>query len=218
MYNLRYIGVPVERLKDGNHFFGFVPNNLGEMVYCDSNNFSATAEDDHKAKRGAQIGCLGMAVVAAALLYFLFINGTERSKDVWLGFMIIALACACGCLYMLLTPTVFKGIDYFVGKEGFAFVHFKGSRTTIVKTVTIHFKDIVSFSYKRVGPDKDGSNDTTYYFNLKIKDASGNIVEEKIRTTNGLPSSNDSYEAIQDPDSRAWKRIYEEWEAWQSRH
>lgn len=123
-------GLPVERLKDGNHFFGFVPTNIGEIVYCDSSNYSATKEEDHKTQRKVQWIFFVISVALSALFYYLYTGATERTESLWLCAMIVAIVGACACLYKLLTPVVFKGIDYFVGTEGFALIHFKGSGTT----------------------------------------------------------------------------------------
>ena len=214
---VRYIGIPVERLKDGNHFFGFVPNNIGEMVYCDSSNYCATKNENHKTLRVVQWIFLVISVGLSALFYYLYTGGTERSESLWLCLMTVAIVGACVSLYKLLTPVVFKGIDYFVGKEGFALIHFKGSRTTFVKNEIVHFKDIVSFSYKTHTTRGEDSS-TIYTYHLKVKDPCGIIVEQEIETEDETCRGDVSFDFILDCASRFWKRAHEEWEDWQSRN
>lgn len=210
-------GLPVERLKDGNHFFGFVPNNIGEMVYCDSSNYCATKEENHKTLRVVQWIFLVVSVGLLALFYYLYTGGTERSESLWLCAMIVALIGACVSLYKLLTPVVFKGIDYFVGTEGFALIYFNGSRSTFVKNENVYFKDIVSFNYKIEDAGREDIT-TFFYFHLLVKDSSGIIVEQNIRTKENGMIYGETYDGITDCASRFWKRAYEEWQEWQSRH
>ena len=135
----------------------------------------------------------------------------------WLCGLIAALVGACVCLYKLLTPVSFKGIDYFVGKEGFALIHFKGSRTTFVKNEIVHFRDIVSFSYKK--GDRGREDITThFYFYLAVKDSCGITVQQEVRTKEDAMIYGETYDGITDCATRFWKRVHEEWQAWQSRN
>ena len=217
MSKLRYVSVPVEKLKEGNHFFGFVPNNIGEMVYCDSSNIFATKEESHKTQRVVQWIFLVSSVGWSLLFYYLYTDATERLGNLWLFFMIVSIITACVSLFKLLTPVVFKGIDYFVGKEGFALIHFKGSRTTFVKNEIVHFRDIVSFSYKSYTTRGEDSS-TIYTYQLKVKDPCGIIVEQEIKTEDKSSPGDTSFDYISDCASRFWKRAHEEWQAWQSRN
>lgn len=210
-------GLPVERLKDGNHFFGFVPNNIGEMVYCDSSNYCATKDVNHKTQRVVQWIFLSISVGLSAPFYYLYTGGTDRSESLWLCAMIVAIVGACVCLYKLLTPVAFKGIDYFVGKEGFALIHFKGSRTTFVKNEIVHYSDIVSFNYKWHKTRGEDSS-TLYTYHLKVKDPCGIVVEQEIKTEDNSCSGDTSSIYIPDCATRFWKRAHEEWQAWQSRN
>ena len=210
-------GLPVERLKDGNHFFGFVPNNIGELVYCDSSNYCATKDENHKTLRVVQWIFLLFSVGLSALFYYLYTGGTERSESLWICAMIVTIVVACVSLYKLLTPVAFKGIDYFVGKEGFALIHFKGSRTTFVKNEIVHFRDIVSFNYKMVDGGKEDIT-THFYFYLAVKDPCGITVEQEIKTEDNSCAGDTSFDAIPDFATRFWKRAHEEWQAWQSKN
>ena len=150
----------LEQVHSGTPVFKYIPEEIGEIVYCDSSNPSEgplTSEQARKKKiKASLIGVIGLAAIWG-LLY---------SHYIWASILSIILLWIC----YLIFDTSFKGKDYFVGENGYAIVDFKDNRDNIISKKIILFKDLsYLFTGEMVHKQNYSYMNTEYYFSLYYK-------------------------------------------------
>lgn len=122
----------LESLKEGNSIFKYIPQDIGEIVYCDTNN-TEKERDPFMLSVMKVIFYIVAPLVVVALSGFL-LRGT---------ILIIIVIFAFIYMYMGIRKSVsFKGEDLFVGTEGAAVVSFKRSRNNTKVETFMLFREI----------------------------------------------------------------------------
>lgn len=115
--------------------FKHIPEEIGNVLYCDTNQPGEVALGEKEAKRKKITSIAICAVIL--LLYWVFLY------DHYIWGAIISII---GILVTIVaSDTTFSGTDYFVGDKGFATVSFYNSRDNITSTKVIPFKEIEYF-------------------------------------------------------------------------
>ena len=120
-------------LKSGETIFRYVPENIGEIVYCDSSN--PKAEPDTKEQTRKKI-ILSVTIPAAIVLFCWLVFNESPIFDsiVTVVMAIIGYISVNNCLN-------FKGTDYFVGTEGAVIASFDKTRDNISSKKEMFFRD-----------------------------------------------------------------------------
>lgn len=150
----------LELLGSSDSIFKYIPDELGNILYCDTNNpkdIPLSPQEAHKRKT------LGYSVSLLLLIGYWFFFYEHYMWGIILTLAVIIFAFG-------FCDTTFNGTDYFVGEQGFAVVNFIDSRTNITNKKIILFKDL---SYLFTGETVNKMNycytDTDYYFALYKK-------------------------------------------------
>lgn len=121
----------LEDIKNGKSFFGKIPDNIGELMYCDTTASESGPYDSKEKTRRTLLGTL-IPIGLAALCYLISV-----------GFGIFATVVALIVMFFVLRNTyVFKGKDMFVGTEGYAVYSFKKGRKNIIEEKVHRFEDL----------------------------------------------------------------------------
>ena len=147
----------LDRIAAQTAIFKHIPEEIGNVLYCDSNQPNSEPLSEVKAKRKKIIAISMCAIIL--ILYWIFLY----DHYIWGGIItILAVLITAG-----ISDTTFSGTDYFVGDKGFATVSFFGTRDNIT-SVNVHlFKD---FEYFFTGECINKMNytysNTSYYFSI----------------------------------------------------
>ena len=123
------------KIKDNDSIFQFIPSEIGDLVYCDTDqpNQKAMSKEDAKKRK---FWAISICIILLAL-YWVFLY----DHYIWgIIFSAVVIFFTIG-----FSDTTFSGTDFFVGTEGFAIVKFIGSRDNIISTKIILFKDMELF-------------------------------------------------------------------------
>ena len=157
-------------ITNGDSFFGEIPSEIGKIIYCDSTIISA-APDDKDIISKKRIKKALFCLILIGLICFLLRNHL-------IGATILSLAVFSIGLYSIVKTGEFKGVDYFVGKEGFAKMRFEKARDNIIEKNIYHFYDFTEFvtgeTYKKVNFAYQG---TDYFASFMGKPDDNNHVE-----------------------------------------
>lgn len=147
----------LDRIAAQTAIFKHIPEEIGNVLYCDSNQPNSEPLSEGKAKRKKIIAISMCAIIL--ILYWIFLY----DHYIWGGIItVLAVIITAG-----MSDTTFSGTDYFVGDKGFATVSFFGTRDNIT-SVNVHlFKD---FEYFFTGECINKMNytysNTSYYFSI----------------------------------------------------
>ena len=150
----------LEQVHSGNSFFKFIPEEIGNIVYCDTSKpleGPLTKEEARKKKIKASL----IAVIGLAAIW-----GLLYSHYIWASILSIVLLLICYAIF----DTSFKGTDYFVGENGYAVVSFEDNRDNITSKKIILFKDLsYLFTGEMIHKQNYTYMNTEYYFSLFYK-------------------------------------------------
>lgn len=137
--------------------FRHIPEEIGNVLYCDTNQPNSEPLSPVAAKRKKIIAISVCALVL--ILYWTFLY----NHYIWGGIITIVV--------IIITSTVsdssFSGTDYFVGNKGFATVSFLNTRDNITSVEIYLFKDIeYFFTGECVNIDNFIYRNTSYYFKI----------------------------------------------------
>lgn len=125
------LSLRLEDIKKGKSFFGKIPDNIGELLYCDTTANESGPYDANVKRRRTLLSVL-IAIGVAGLSYLISV-----------GFGIFVSVVALIIMIILLRKTyVFKGKDMFVGTEGYAVYSFEKDRKNFVKEKSFRFEDL----------------------------------------------------------------------------
>lgn len=112
--------------------FRHIPEEIGNVLYCDTNQPNSEPLSPIVAKRKKIIAVIVCALVL--ILYWIFLY----NHYIWGGIITILAIIITG----MVSDSTFSGSDYFVGDKGFATVSFWGTRDNIISVNILLFKDI----------------------------------------------------------------------------
>ena len=120
-------------LKAGTSVFKFIPDDIGEILYCDSNN--PKAEPDTKEQTRKKL--ILSVVIPAAIIAFCWLVFNESP----IFDSIVSVIMGIISIYSISQCLSFSGKDYFVGSEGAAEIAFDKTRDNITSKTEVYFKD-----------------------------------------------------------------------------
>ena len=203
------------RLKKGERFFGCVPREVGDIVYCDTSNPSKEPEENYVRTRFEQKIMIGVVSIVLPLLALMFYP-LHRKAPISYEIVVAILLLVWGfCVIMRFLPVKFKGTDYFVGTRGIARRNFEGERGRIVKKDILLYADVAAFSVKGKfvrGSDGDDSG-VVFTTKIQLKEGVGEKSKLKYHSFDSTVSEDLPYDKLTDIECRFWKRAEQEWQA-----
>lgn len=150
----------LELLGTKDSIFKYIPEELGNILYCDTNNPNTVPLSAQEARKRKIIGsCI-------SIMLFIGYWGFLYEHYIWgIIFTIVVLFFTIG-----FCDATFDGTDYFVGEKGFAVVNFSNSRTNITNKKIILFEELsYLFTGEIVRKLNYSYSGTDYYFSLYKK-------------------------------------------------
>lgn len=147
----------LDRIAAQTAIFKHIPKEIGNVLYCDTNQPDIEPLSECEAKRKKIIAIFICAIIL--ILYWTFLY----DHYIWGGIItILAVLITAG-----ISDTTFSGTDYFVGDKGFATVSFFGTRDNIT-SVNVHlFQDIeYLFTGECINKMNYTYSNTSYYFSI----------------------------------------------------
>ncbi len=147
----------LEKISAQTAIFRHIPEEIGNVLYCDSNQPNSEPLSAGAAKRKKIIAISVCALIL--ILYWSFLY----NHYIWGGIITVLAILVTGTV----SDSTFSGTDYFVGDKGFATVSFLDSRDNIT-SVHIHlFKDMeYFFTGECINKTNYTYSNTTYYFSV----------------------------------------------------
>lgn len=192
----------LKKLKAGDSVFRYIPDNIGDIVYCDSSN----PKDGPDSKKTTQRKVILSVVIPCciAILSWIFISDAVV-VNLFISVSMIAIMLIC--IYMSMH---FRGTDYFVGTEGAAEISFDKSRDNTTVKRNFRFEDFGDLITKETVSYNDTEYDhTSYEFTIYGKESGGK--RALIAQFYGNYTQNDSFEYYKDQKFRFWKTIEKQW-------
>lgn len=147
----------LENLKKGISIFHHIPNNIGNIVYCDTTESREFPCSEKEIKKRKILGIL-FAIISLTLLWGLLYEHYIWASILTLIILLISVA---------ISDTAFKGTDYFIGEQGFSIVSFDKNRDNINEVKTIRFNDIsYFFTGETINKVNFSYSGTNYYFTV----------------------------------------------------
>ena len=150
----------LERLRLGDSIYKYVPDDIGDILYCDTTEpreFPLTPQKAKFKRMAGLLFCLISLSLCWGFLYEHYIVGIIVTIVV----LVISLS---------ISDASFSGEDYFIGKKGFSIIRFSRTRDNIVDKRIWLFKDL---SYLFTGESINKLNftyeNTSYYFTFYKK-------------------------------------------------
>lgn len=208
----------LNQLKKGKSIFRIIPNNIGEIFYCDSTNKNAEPLSPKQVKNRKIIGVIIGLIALGLSVYYIYTDIVWAVIPIFLiSFFVIRAVVDCS----------FKGTDYFVGDKGFAVINFSGTRNKVVSTNIVLFKEVYALftdENKKPSYTHSGRKETPmiiYYFTIykKTKENNdGNIRFDVLYSTSGTYVDNEEFNqknpftpAGAEPDYTFMKTVEEYW-------
>ena len=144
------------------------PQSIGSPVFFDTSNPEEKPESAAKYRK-RKILSLVIGLVVLAIIWVITL-----ASDAELGIIISILLSVLVLWFMIAAfrSAAFLGEDYFVGTEGYAIYHFKGSRDAIDERKEHGFKDFSQVLRSLETITRNGNSETKYSFHfLRKKDA-----------------------------------------------
>lgn len=147
----------LDKIRSNASIFKHIPEEIGNVLYCDTNQPNIEPISASAAKRRKIIAISVCAFIL--LLYWSFLY----NHYIWGGIItVITIFFTIG-----VWDTSFTGTDYFVGDKGFCTVSFSGSRDTMISKNIYIFKDIqYFFTGECVNKMNYSYSNTSYYFSI----------------------------------------------------
>lgn len=189
-------------LKAGISVFKFVPTNIGEILYCDSNN--PKAEPD--AKERISIKVILSIVIPIAIVAFCWLVFDE--SPIWNTVVTIVMAIIS--IYLTKGFLFFRGVDFFVGSEGMAVVSFDKTRDNITYKFEVFFRDFKDLLTSETKQYSNGIyQHTDYSFIVYGREVGGK--KKIIARREGFYFQEDPNDYYTDTIYRFWKKIEYYW-------
>ena len=147
----------LNQISDHTSIFKYIPAEIGELLYCDTDQPNSMPLSATAAKRKRVIAISICILVLVLFWSFLY------SHYIWGGIITLFMVL----MTIVVSDTTFSGIDYFVGRRGFATVSFSGSRDNITSVEIYLFKDMAYFfTGECVNQINYTYSNTAYYFSI----------------------------------------------------
>ncbi len=170
----------LEKLRIGKSIYKYVPDDIGNILYCDTTEAKESPVTSKQASRKKVYGYV--FGIMSLLLYWGFLY----EHYIW-GIIITIIICV---ISMVIYDTSFSGVDFFIGSKGFSIVEFSDKRDNITNKQVWLFEDL-SYLFtgecvKRVNFFYSG---TDYYFTF-YKKLNSDEKYDVAYTTQGTYSDN----------------------------
>lgn len=202
------------RLKKGERFFGCIPREVGDIVYCDTSNPSKEPEENYVRTRFEQKIMIKVVSVLFPLLALVFYPIRCVIPPVYDIIVAVLLLVWVFCVIKRFMSVKFKGTDYFVGTQGIARLYFENDRNRIVKKDILLFADMAAFSVKGTYLDdsEGGSSRMVFTTKIQLKEGVGEKSKLKYRSFDNTVMEDLPYDKLTDIECRFWKRAEQEWQ------
>lgn len=155
-------------IKAGTSFVKVIPDNIGEILYFDTNTPTDVPKSDFTYMLRKVAVFLLTAAAIAGLWYVL-------DSIVWLSIWSLLLVVIG---YAVLTIQRFRGTDYFIGTRGYAELTFSGSRDNVTKSEVHTFDESDSLVHSEFMNFTNGVYmGTTYTFSFLTSEPTGDAKE-----------------------------------------
>ena len=156
-----------ERLVDiqsGESFVKVKPDHIGDLVFFDTTKPSAKPLDEAVYKRRKRISLIATAGVLILIWLLLY-----REWEVALFLSLVAVVAG----YVFWAIQTFKGVDYFVGTQGFAIFDFSRSRENVTRKQAYPFEDGFVLLHQEIHDDRSHEAGGYRYVLLRKPDGAG---------------------------------------------
>lgn len=150
----------LECIHSGTAVFKHIPEALGTVLYCDTNQPGEKPMTEDEA-RSRKIKSIAIGAIALALIWALL-----YSHYIWASILSVVVLLICYFFF----DTTFSGTDYFMGEKGFAIVSFRDQRENITKEEVVLFDDLSNlFTGETIKKQNYSYAGTDYFFTLYKK-------------------------------------------------
>ncbi|MBO7599248.1 MAG: hypothetical protein J6T70_19605 [Bacteroidales bacterium] len=147
----------LDLLKNGQSLFRWIPDNIGEIYYCDSTEERSEPYSAEEKKKKT-IGGVVFAVVGLGLIW-----GFLYAHYIWASILSVIIFL----IVRKMTNFAFKGKDFFVGDQGFAIAEFSETRSNVVRQHIFLFKDVLAlFTGETIQMQNYSYTGTSYFFEV----------------------------------------------------
>ena len=119
-------------IKEGKSIFGFIPENIGELCFCDTTNEQVVPYTPEEAKKHRKTALIIGGVSLPLIWCFL------ASHYIIASILTLVVLFICWGTF----DTSFKGKDFFVGDKGFAVFDFEKDRKKFTQKKVVLFEDM----------------------------------------------------------------------------
>lgn len=171
-------------IKEGKSIFGFIPDNIGELCFCDTTNERAVPYTLEEAKQQRTTALIVGLVALPLIWYFLL------SHYIIASILTLIVLFICWIIF----DTSFKGKDFFVGDRGFAVFDFDKDRKNFTQKKVILFDDmshIISGEIRKYERQKYGGSkykETSFFFGAfsKPKESGEEYIYKSLHSETGI--------------------------------
>lgn len=191
-----------EALKSGSSVFRFIPDNIGEIVYCDSTNPKECPDTKEQTRKKAILSVV-IPCAVAAFCWLVFNESPIFDSIASVVMLIIIIISLKNCFS-------FKGTDYFVGTDGAAEVEFENNRDNIINKTIVRYEDFDDLVTGETRRYRNGSYEGTDYHFIVY----GHEVEGQRKVISGIEgtySQEKPGDYYTDQKYRFWKTIEMKW-------
>lgn len=199
---MRLEDILYESLINGTPVFKRIPENIGEIVYCDSSNPKASADNKKKTRKKI---IMSIAIPAAIAAFCWLVFNESPIFDT-----IASIVMGIICIYSINKCLSFDGRDYFVGKLGATELSFEKSRDNITYEKTILYEDFDDIVTGETRKYQNGSYiGTEYYFIIYAHEKEGQ--REVLASIEASYSQEKPGNYYTDQIYRFWKTVETNW-------
>lgn len=171
-------------IKEGKSIFGFIPENIGELCFCDTTNERAVPYTPEEAKK-QRTTALIVGIVSLSLIWIFL-----ASHYIIASILTLIVLFICWVIF----DTSFKGKDFFVGDKGFAVFDFDKDRKNFIQKKVILFEEmshIIFGEIKKYERQKYGGSkykETSFFFGAfsKPKESGENVIFKSLHAETGI--------------------------------
>ena len=192
----------LEALKSNNSVFRFIPDNIGDIAYCDSTNPKDCPDTKEQTRKKVALSVL-IPCAIAAFCWFVFDESPIFDSIVSVVMFIIMVRYLKKCY-------TFKGTDYFVGTEGAAVIEFDNTRDNITNKTILKFEDFDDLVTGETRRYRNGSYEGTEYYFI-IYGHKVNNERKVISAFNGTYNQEKPGDYYTDQQYRFWKTVEMKW-------
>ena len=150
----------LEKLRIGKSIYKYIPENIGNILYCDTTEPKEYPLTPQQASKRKILGMLFCIISLSLCWGFLY-------EHYFWGIIITIIICI---ITLAVYNTSFSGVDYFIGDKGFSIVEFSNKRDNIINKQVWQFDDLAYlFTGECVKKVNFSYSCTDYYFSFYRK-------------------------------------------------